>query len=305
MTDLFENLPENIKRRISEGPDHKEWKKCSNCGIYYGKSVKLRVCSGCVGTGGGAVYYCNEQCQTEHWPYHRKACLGGSLQTNRATKILSRWLTTHDKVLFWCLGQIYHYNPAIDPYKNFVCFYLSGDTMQLYKICVQPIRGHYLFPNFKPSLGPLATCYCLVDLDESSTHRHRGTQTLCTFYSKVLASPQLREQVVGIHNWHFVAASILSPSQLSLNAANTKLALLHEAIRRHTAKGTLRLEEKFLAPSVTMSVELPKSDLHEWYAMLDSIDLWKSFREPDRIVNDVYVLDEPCPLAQEIRNFYP
>ncbi|KIM26843.1 hypothetical protein M408DRAFT_9682 [Serendipita vermifera MAFF 305830] len=297
MTDLFEDLPDNVRKRISDNPNHREWRHCANCHIYHGKSIKLRICSGCVGTGSGAIYYCEQRyrCQSEHWPYHRKACLGRLARTNKATRILSRWLLIHYKILVWCLEQIYHYNAAADPCNTFICFHINGDTMELYRVCIQSKKGHYLFPNFDSNPTPPTTQHYLVELDKCSIHE--GTWELSTFHSEVLARPQLRKKIPGYPNWLYIAATVVSSPQLSLSAANRKLIFLREAIRRHTAKGTLKLEKKFLTPLLTGCIELPTSDMSSWYANFNTFDLWQPFRESERLVTAM--LDECCPLTHE------
>lgn len=210
-------------------------------------------------------------------------------------RILSRWLSIHYKILVWCLEQIYHYNPTADPCDTFVCFHINGETMNMYRVCIQPKKGHVLFPNFELNPTPPTTQHYLVELDKCSTHG--GTYELCTFNSNVLASPRLRKKITGTPNWHYIAATVLSEWQPSLYAADKKLIFLREAIKRHVENGTLKLEQKFSAPPLTAFIEFPTSKLSGWYAIFDTVDLWQFFRKSKWLVNTL--LDECCPLTHE------
>lgn len=44
----------------------KSMRECNSCGL---KVKKLRMCSGCE-----KVWYCDRECQRQHWPAHKAAC---------------------------------------------------------------------------------------------------------------------------------------------------------------------------------------------------------------------------------------
>lgn len=232
----------------------------------------------------------------ENWLIHRDSCLGVRIPTDAASQTLYRWLENNDKVLVWGLGQIYHFNPAVDPGKNLVSFHVNGDTMQLHEIRIQPRAGNYLFPKFESIPGSPDICCYVVQLDNCLPHRR--TYTLCSVLLPVLLSPQSRQQIVGVPNWHYIVATVLFPSQTSLSAANKKLILLREAIRRHASKGSFELGERFSAPPLTASIHLSTSDMHDWHAKFNAVELWRPLREFESVA-DVLV-DKYCPLTYDI-----
>ena len=55
---------------------------CASCGITGCEDVKLKDCSACY-----LVKYCNDECEKDHWPKHKKEC------KKRAAEL-------HDEILF-------------------------------------------------------------------------------------------------------------------------------------------------------------------------------------------------------------
>jgi hypothetical protein len=165
--------------------------------------------------------------------------------------------------------------------------------MNLQRICLQKRTGHVLFPTDAVSKHDPDTHYYLVELDGYKTNK--GTYKLSTFSSPILTQPQSRSKIIGHPQWPWIAAHVTNKWQPSAFVASKKLMFLRTVVGIHTANGTLQPGRRFLAQPVISSTEITSAQMQAWYAILNSIDLWKPLRDSKTLV--ISLLNECCPLT--------